>query len=178
MPNERESRKPTDAEVALWSRILDGMLVDDKGFVSSHKAAFRAWCLTVIMQYTDWLTAPAEGDVEVAKNLANYLWNYAEELLGKKPDISRRAVIDTITVDIAAALTTARKDAQARVKALEAAAGEAKEYLDKISDDWENSPTDTTFNHDLAHKAYLISEKLNAAPLAGEGRGEEVESGE
>ena len=117
MPNERESRKPTDAEVALWSRILDGMLVDDKGFVSSHKAAFRAWCLTVIMQYTDWLTAPAEGDVEAAEAVFRKVWGVSDEYDLTANDWEGRRDRNNIAV-IAAALTDARKDAQARVKAL------------------------------------------------------------
>ena len=146
MDNEREKREPTDAEKALFDRIVDGMLY--KGGVieelSVPKAAFRTWCLAVIMQYTDWLRPePTADDREAAEKIANEWTDTCPSMLA---------------AEIAAALSAARGN---RAE-LEAAAREAREYLDRISDEWENSPTDTLFNHSWAHEAYCISEKIAA----------------
>jgi len=75
--NERKPRKESDAEVALWERIKDGAMFESVGSIELLKVpvgAFRAWCLTVIMQYTDWLTA--SSDVETKA-----LWAAAQKYL-------------------------------------------------------------------------------------------------
>ena len=68
MNNERE---PTDAEIALFDRIVDGMMLKPGPVneLSCPKAAFRAWCLTVIEEYTDWLLAPAAADRDAGEKL-------------------------------------------------------------------------------------------------------------
>ena len=118
MDNEREKREPTDAEKALFDRIVDGMLY--KGGVieelSVPKAAFRTWCLAVIMQYTDWLRPePTAGDTEAAEELARKFWELAQELLGTRPDISHNAVIESMAIDIAAGLSAARGDEKKKI---------------------------------------------------------------
>ena len=89
--NERNDREPTKAEVGLWERILDGMLVDDEDFVSAARAAFQAWCLTVIMQYTDWLCAKVtiKPDRDDIVNANTILHNIAQtDLNGARETIA------------------------------------------------------------------------------------------
>ena len=105
MDNEREKREPTDAEKALFDRIVDGMLY--KGGVieelSVPKAAFRTWCLAVIMQYTDWLRPePTADDRETAEDLAIAFVDLCEK------ENCRLHRIDTIAPAIEAALSAAR----------------------------------------------------------------------
>ena len=96
---------------------------------------------------------PTAGDTEAA-----------EKLVKKALEDDGELTIDALLIgEIADALSAARGN---RAE-LEAAAREAREYLDRISDEGENSPTDTLFNHSRAHEAYCISEKIAAILGAG-----------
>ena len=118
MGNEREKREPTNAEVALWGRIVDGMMLSEGPLevLSCPKAAFRAWVLTVIMQYTDWLRPePTADDREAAEKIANEWTDTCPSMLA---------------AEIAAALSAVRGN---RAE-LEAAAREARDSIRKAID--------------------------------------------
>ena len=56
---------------------------------------------------------PAAGDAGAAEELARKFWELAQELLGTRPDISHNAVIESMAIDIAAALSAARGNRKA-----------------------------------------------------------------
>ena len=105
----------------------------------------------VLARYEATLTAPAEGDAEAAD--PDELTAEIERLVREMKPADRYPFI---RYKIAAALTTARKDAEARVKALEA----------------ENLGLRKTVGVDGKEIAELRAD-LAAALLAGEGKGEE-----
>ena len=144
MNNERE---PTDAEVALFDRIVDGMMLKPGPVneLSCPKAAFRAWCLTVIEEYTDWLLAPAAADRDAGEKLYISIINRFDKALqlAKASDnlgvsveelkeleifedhpIARQCREENVS-EIAAALAAALAAARGNRAELEAAAREA-----------------------------------------------------
>ena len=103
------------------------------------------------------MTEPMKEDRERAEDIIANDIAFEGYLIPAHIDAqNRRKAKEAIT----AALAAVRAE---RGEELVAAAREAGEYLDRISDEWDHSPVDTVFNHDKAHKAYLISEKINAA---------------
>jgi len=141
------------------------------------------------------LTAPAEGDVEAATKLkrqldALYETSPAtteeniiiEETLKRALTTARKAERENSSNKINAAyergdITESERDAsklQARVKALEAAAGEAAEVIDQLLARMEIPLAEPLVNNVMEIKFINARDKL-VALLAGEGKGEEAE---
>ena len=111
MPNEREDYLAEDNAVArecfkvLSPEAREAMTAGDICVLVGLAAEARR---RGVKRYRAELTAPAEGDVEAAEKIVGEGLNSEENPIGE------------LINKIAAALTTARKDAEARVKALEA----------------------------------------------------------
>jgi len=154
MPNEREKEIAKEYYECILS-------VKRKGLWESELGRYLA-------DYRAELTAPAEGDVEAATKLKRQL----DALYETSPATTEENII--IEETLKRALTTARKDSQTRVKALEAAAGEAAEVIDQLLARMEIPLAEPLVNNVMEIKFINARDKL-VALLAGEGKGEEAE---
>jgi len=178
MNNERE---PTDAEVALFNRIVDGMMLKPGPVneLSCPKAAFRAWCLTVIEEYTDWLLAPAAADRDAGEKLYISIINRFDKALqlAKASDNLGVSVEELKELEIFEDHPIARQCREENVSeiaaALAAARGDAARKAYKAG--WESAMYDAHVNYGADDNA--PAPELTDADIAALVKAEEVEDG-
>ena len=192
MPNEREDYLAEDNAVArecfkvLSPEAREAMTAGDICVLVGLAAEARR---RGVKRYRAELTAPAEGDVGVADDRTQ-----AENLLTEVYRNENEPRIDNVE-RIITALTTARKDAQARVEALEAGLKRIAAALRPTKADWLDTKASTHYYSELIrmyntewvakyhlkeyedelHRRNKIIDDALAALLAGEGKGEEAE---
>ena|GEM_PF-5101552 len=144
-----ENNEPNKREFELAEEFAERLR-----FMKSHGGySLQEEAAAILSEYRAELLAP---DREAAEKIISYTLFWGEGF----PQVEDKcAPVVNLRDTIAAALAAARQAERAK---WEAAAQRARGYLDRISDEWDNSPTDTAFDHSKAHEAYCISEELAA----------------